>query len=321
MTGSCIIDGIDLSSLGVFILRGGDLDFISYPERKAPLSTSWYEQNGIDVDLTEIYFKEKQVSVKFHLQAGNGTEMVSRIASFRSLLSAPGLRRIYVREFDKTFLLRYVSCPDYSHRGGLAKKGGKRGDITVTFSMDDPLQFFTHPEITHPAGSWNNKTYVTIGGRDLGEFGIIVTQCYNSLLLFPALKRPLTRSFDKENGLLVSTPATANYEVKQVTISCVMRATDLTEFYNNYEALFNVLTVKEELSLSSYAGTETCFYSSMSNFRKLRPFKSRVLVSFDLILTCLDSGAVAFLLAAEDGSLFVTEDGMYFIDMAYYGHN
>ncbi|MDL2254963.1 hypothetical protein LJC38_00075 [Parabacteroides sp. OttesenSCG-928-K15] len=319
MRGGCVIDGVDIADFGMFILRGGDNDFISYPERKMPYSNDWYEYNGIDADLTDVYFKEKTVSVKFHISASTGTEYIANWAHFRSLITAPGYRSVYIREFQKTFLLRYISCSDFNHKGGLVKSGKKSGDLTIEFSMDDPLQFFVSPEILDPVVEFNNATHVSIGGRDLADYGIIVTECYSSILAAAPAKEPLTRSFEHESGLLVYPPSVSNFDTKQITIACAMRAGSIGNFWHNYEALFNALTVKEELSVSTYAGSEKCFYSSMKNFNKRRPFRERVRVSFDLVLTVLETGDVAFVLASEDGRLIMTEDSNNYIDMAYYG--
>lgn len=320
MKGSCYIDNVDISAYGAFILRGGDNDFLSYPERKTPHSNDWYEQNGVEYDLSEVYFKEKKVSVKFHFAASSGVQLVSALASFRTLIAAPGEREIYMRDFDKSFSLRYVSCSNYSHRGGLAKKGSKSGDLTIVFSMDDPLQFFD-PDIINPVGIFHNETHVKLGGVDLSRYGIIVNACYDSSLAFPAVKVPLSRSFQASNGLSVAKAKRLVYKEKKVTISCTMRAGRRDELYTNFTALFNALRAPGLQTLTTFSGEEYCFYSSMQNFRKLRPLSISPLISFDIVLTCVDSGQVMFLLAAEDGRLFETEKGNKFFDMEYYGHN
>lgn len=320
MKGSCYIDGIDIFSYGAFILQGGDNDFLSFPERKLPYSNDWYEENGVEYDLSEPFFKEKKVTVKFHFTAQTGVQFVSSLAMFRSLVSAPGDRTVYMRDFDRSFNLRYVSSSGYTHNGGLAKKGMKRGNMSLVFSMDDPLQFF-EAGIIEPVGGFNNETHVKLGGLDLSAFGIIVNKCYDSSLAYPGVKTPLIRSFAAANGISIARAKRLVYKEKKVTISCTMRADTRELLYTNYTALFNHLRQPGLLTLTTFAGEEYCFYSSMQNFKKLRPLSVRPFISFDIILTCVDSGQVMFLLAAEDGRLFETETNNKFIDMGYYGHN
>lgn len=221
-----------------------------------------------------------------------------------------------MRDFDRSFSLRYVSCGKAQHVGGLAKRGAKRTILPIVFSMDDPLQFF-RSEIISPEGIFNNETHVRLGGIDLARYGIIVNECYNSVLTFPAVKIPLVRSFLSSNGLDVVTAKRLVYQEKKAILSCTMRAENREQLYTNYTALFNALRQPGLLTLATYTGEEYCFYSTMRNFKKLRPLSIRALISFDIELTCVDAGQVIFLLASEDGRLFTTEKENKFIDMEY----
>lgn len=340
MKGSCIIDGFDIDALGSFILKGGDYDFLSFPERRNPLSENWFEYDGVDVDLSEIFFKEKSVTVKFYIKAETGQEFIYRLNNFYKRISAPGYRQLYSREFDRTFLLRYVSCPDYTHRGGLFKQGTKRGNLSVNFSMDDPLQLFTDPSILEPvsvgtllaaengdlvntedsylielfgadAVSKRIPTRVVINGYDLSAFGIIVTQCYNSVLKLSAAKQPLSRSFERRTGLKVYEPEETTFEATQITIECVMISESLLEFYHNYEALFNNLTLTRAIDVSTPQADIECYYNSMSDLVKHKPFKNGVRISFKLNLTSITPGLIDFLLSAQEGSLIITQNEYY----------
>lgn len=290
MKGSCIIDGFDIDDLGGFILRGGDYDFLSFPERRDPLSENWFEYNGVDVDLSEIYFKEKSLTVKFHIKGETSDEFIYRLNCFYKRVSAPGYRILYSREFDRTFRLRFVSCPEYTHRGGLFKPGTKRGTLSVSFSMDDPLQLFTDRSILIPTIEGRIPSQVSINGYDLSRFGIVVTQCYNSVLKLSAAKQPLTRSFERMTGLLVSEPEQATFEAKQITIECTMLADNRAEFYHNYTALFNNLTLTQAIEVSTLWADNECFYTSMSDFSKFKAFKNGIHIGFKLNLTCTNTG-------------------------------
>ena len=121
MTGSCTIDGFDIGTIGMFVLKGGDLDLLTFPDRKDPQKNVWFEQDGEDVDLSEIYFNAKKTAIKFYLNAISGEQFIARLTAFENLMLAPGLRSIYLREFDKTFTLRYTGCPAFAQKGGLIK--------------------------------------------------------------------------------------------------------------------------------------------------------------------------------------------------------
>ena len=313
MIGSCIINGIDIANWGMFILRGSDYDFLSFPDRKDPVSNSWKEYDGLDIDLSEIFFKEKKVTVGFFIKANTGEEFLYRLNSFYTLISEAGTISLYSREFDKTFQLRFISCPDYTHSGGMYKDGVKQGLLAVEFSMDNPLQLFTNSTILEPIGN-GNKQFVEINGYDMGRFGIIVNECYNTTLKSPMIKHPLVQSFERGTGLFTSSPSKATFEAKQVIIECTMRANHRQEFYQNYEALFNNLTKNGAIQLSTFSSDSQAYYSSMQGFEKLKSFSNGVLIKFSLILTIITPGLLQYLLGMEDINFTITEND-YFISM------
>jgi hypothetical protein len=316
-TGSCIIDGKDIADYGMFILRGGDYDLLPFPERTEPVQNDWYEEDGVDADLSEIYFKEKNVTVRFYIAADTAVEFESNLDRFYRMISEPKPREVYIREFDREFTLRYISCPGYAYSGGLYKDGRKSATINVNFTMDNPLQLFNDPEILTPSLS-RNKQFVEINGYDLSRFGIVVTQCYNTAMNLPEAKHPLTRSFSNRTGLEVLYPAGNRYvkqtlKNKQIVIECTMMADSPDIFYYNYEALFNNLTRPGAVELSTLYENFDCYYSAMQNFEKLEPFGRRVKVNFDLILTVIKPNRPVPVLATEAGIPVVTEDGKYYI--------
>ena len=82
MTGACIIDGIDIDQLGMLIVKGGDDDFLTFPERREPTRNDWFEHDGLDVDLTEVYFRDRKLTVKFHISSETANEFLNRLDTF-----------------------------------------------------------------------------------------------------------------------------------------------------------------------------------------------------------------------------------------------
>jgi hypothetical protein len=317
-TGSCIIDGKDIADYGMFILRGGDHDLLPFPERIEPRQNDWHEEDGVDADLSEIYFKEKNVTIRFYIAADNAVEFESNLDRFYWIISAPKPRMIYIREFDRTFTLRYTSCPGYAHSGGLYKDGRKSAEISVNFTMDDPLQLFGDPEILMPSILSRPKQFVEINGYDLSRFGIVVNQCYNTAMSLPEVKQPLTRSFSNKTGLEVLYPQGNRYvkqplKNKQIVIECTMLADSPEMFYYNYEALFNNLARFEPVRLSTLYENFDCYYSAMQGFEKMEPFGKRIKVKFNLVLTIVKPNRTLPVLAGETGIPVVTENGLYYI--------
>ena len=329
--GSCIINDIDIADLGMFILQGGDYDLFSFPQRVEPVQNDWYEQDGIDVDLEEIHFKEKKVTISFYLSAENSDLFRLRLERFFSLFytnlrqknkKSDNNENIYKKdgyikfkygESDHTFYLRYISCPEYSHREGLYKSGRKSAEIRVEFSMDEPLQFFTDPTILIPDISYHNKTYISLNGYDLSRFGIIVSECYNSVMKLADAKAPLTRTFEYKRGLESYPSVSPRLQNKQIIISCTMLADSLDRFLYNYQALFNNINKKNALAIVTYYDDFECYYSDMQNFIKEEPFDRRIKVSFDLIFNIIHPNRPVPILVTENLIPLTTENNANYI--------
>lgn len=284
-TGSCIIDTVDLSAYGIFIIRGGSDDLISFPDRRTPDQNDWAEHDGLDVDLSECCFDAKTVQVGYVIAAPDEAAFLHRLNSFQTLHFAPGLRRMYVREFNRTFSLRFTGFVDYRHRGGLYNPRRKTGETTAGYSMDDPLQFLTGA-IGDPVSARPSLAQVTMNGYDLSRFGIVVRDIYSTALRPHAAKEVLTRKMDNLNGLIADTVVAPKKQGRQITIECTMLAGTLTEFWVNYSALFNNLSrpAAVRLGITRTGSVLDCYYSKMTDFKKETPFSRKVRVSFNLIL-------------------------------------
>lgn len=339
MKGSVIINGTDIHDFGAFIVRGGDHDFLSFPDRTEPPQHNWHEYDGLDVDLSEVYFKDRKLSVGFYISARSSLEYEYNLNTFYKLISA-GYIDMYSREFDRTFRLRYLSVPEYEHKGGFYKSGKKTGRFNVDFAMDDPLQLFRDTTILQPhrLGSLlaaetaivltdsslfidlgeslptrQHLTRVSINGIDFGAFGIIVNECYSSMLQLPVVKTPLTRSFNRRSGLLAYPIQNPKFESKEIVLKCTMIAASRAEFYYNYEALFNNLTLPKALELDCYLGRTPCYYSKMENFKKMGIFSRGVMVSFTLRLIQTDPSFTFYVLGSANDTAIQTDANQYIL--------
>ncbi len=282
---SCIIDTVDLAAYGIFIERGGSDDFISFPDRRTPDTNDWAEHDGLEVDLTDCSFEAKRVRVNYVIVANDEATFNHYLNSFETLHFAEGFREIFVREYNKTFLLRFLGFSSYRHKGGLYNPRKKIGKITAEYSMDNPLQFFTDT-ITEPIGARKNMAYVTLNQFDLSRFGIVVQDVYSTALQPRSTKSVLERKIQHISGIAADTGFVPKRRSRQIVIECTMLANSLLEFWTNYTALFNNLrvTVPVQFGITRTNKIINCYYSKMTNFRKETPFARRIKVSFNLIL-------------------------------------
>lgn len=314
MIGSCIIDTVDISAYGAFIERGGSDDFLSFPSRRTPDFNDWAEYDGLDVDLSDLSFEPKKVSVNYVITADDETTFKHRLNSFKTLHYQPGYREIYVREFNKTFELRFVGFSRYKQTGGMIKQGSKRGYLTADYMMDDPMQLYSEA-ISSPVGGGVNSSYVHLNGVDLSQYGIIVQDAYSTVLKPRSLKEVLTIDSHYRDGQWADADAEdVKKRPQEIVIECAMLANSVSTLMINLAALFNVMRSTQPIVVDAAGATSQCYYSKMTRFRKDAPFRRRVRVSFLLHLQEFSDAQIARLLASENNYVIITENG-YAIDL------
>lgn len=308
MIGGCIIDGVDIALFGAFIERDGSNSLLVFPSRTTPEFNDWAEYDGLDVDLSDLSFEAKKVSIKYVITADDGDEFEQRLNNFQLLHLQAGYREVYIREYGITVTLRFLNFTSFKQTGGIVKSGKKRAYITANYIMDNPLQIFT--EAVAPFSNNIVKSHILLNKVDLGDWGIIVQSAYSTLLLPRSRKETLTINSHYRDGLWadVNTDEIGK-KPREIVIGCTMLADDVSELINNLSSLFNVMKSTSAVRIDAAKERMLCYYTKMTDFVKRAPFKRRVKVSFNLHLQEFSEVQTARLLAAEDEKIIITEDG------------
>ena len=281
MTGACIIDGIDISTLGALILRGGDHGLISFPTRKNVQLIDWPDEDGFEVSPALPVYDAKKLTVNYYLK-GNETNFKTRLNSFVTLHEASGLRHVEVREFDFHFWLRYAGVSSFAMNRGFSVTGEKSAQISIDYVMDNPLQFVASA-LGAITANREIPTQVAFSDIDLSAFGIIVSDVYSTAMKLTAKERLVANSA-YSTGNVAFTGHAPKHGRQEITVKCTMICDGLEAFVDNYIALFNTMNVPYfTMNLTAAAKQYNCYYSSMDNFKKW-PWTGRAMAEFDLKL-------------------------------------
>ena len=109
MTGQITLDGVDVSTYGIFAIRGSYNDLVRLPDAKEPSLFSWPTENFDDVDLTNRKTAARDISLTFLLSADSAADMWTKRGALRIALMADGYRNLHIASLDKTFELYYKS--------------------------------------------------------------------------------------------------------------------------------------------------------------------------------------------------------------------
>lgn len=280
MTGACIIDGVDISTLGVIVLRGGDHGLISFPTRKDPVLIDWPESNGFEIGDDDPVYDAKKLTVDYYLK-GDETTFLSRLNAFANLHFVPSNISMFVREFNKTFSLRFTGITSLKISRGFSVDGNKNARISIDYVMDDPTQFLG---AGLPSANRDSLTHVTIGAVDLSAYGIIVKEVYGTALRVTP-KALIEYNSRYDNGQSVIFPTSLKREKQDITISCAMICQDRESFMANWDALWAAVSVSSlNIGLTATGRSYKAYYKGMGSFKK-RPWTNRAFAEFELNFT------------------------------------
>ena len=143
LSGKYYIDGKDLWTVFNMFVEEGTDDFLRYPAKKDSITHDWQDSNGIDVDLTRVFFTERSITLRLGMIVSNEADFWSKYNQFLMQMALPGLRRIEPKSLgERSFYCFYKECTDFMWVTRI-KNVNKIG-IKFTLNMVEP-----NPEIAN----------------------------------------------------------------------------------------------------------------------------------------------------------------------------
>jgi hypothetical protein len=110
-----LIDNKDAwAEYGLFALKDTLSDWLAFPDMKEPFTHDWEDEDGLEVDLDNVYVKEKNASLNVMFVADSPEKFRRNYNRAKTILTAPGLRTIYLGELEMTFGAYYTSTSNVS---------------------------------------------------------------------------------------------------------------------------------------------------------------------------------------------------------------
>ena len=226
---------------GVLLAQGGINDLLKYPTRKAYIYNDWFEQEGIDADLSEPLFEPKEVNLTFYASSDSNLE------EFVTDLTRSVYHTFEDKLLQRVFKLRLIKQTAVSLVNGFYF-------TTIAFADDFTAEEMTKNSSYPVSAALLPDTGYTIDGVKLKDFDVAVLQGTDeSLRNIVEVKQNVLHSskysnalvYDDEQGYLTPT-------AKDATLKCLMRAENLEDLWNNWQALFSLLTRQEYRTLRRY---------------------------------------------------------------------
>ena len=248
MKGKTYIDGTDMyTTYGAFVTMGGYDDLVQFPALKSVTYNDWFEEDGIEADLSDPVLDTKNVSISFAF-------IGKPVEAFVSALSDAGYHSFQFVEIGRTYSLRLVSAGNPTVCNGLTL-------VTMTFADDFPLEDYEY--VSPVAGAGNGDGY-TIDGKNLIEYGVRILEGTRAQMeKTPAVKTALLRNISIASGVIYDSVAKLTFKSRDLSLYCLMRSPDLTTFWRNHDALLYDLVRPQERTISGDGKSYKCFYKSM----------------------------------------------------------
>lgn len=102
------------ATYGLAILTGRE-KFLSFPERKEPLSFDWQDENGQEYQLQKVYFKDKEVVLKCAFLVDDNVMFWEKYNAFFKEVTKPNYQSIYIDDHDMSYECFYKSANNFNH--------------------------------------------------------------------------------------------------------------------------------------------------------------------------------------------------------------
>ena len=298
----CLVDGVDIfKRYGAKVTRNRYNDLLTFPPLVTPDSTSWPEEDGVEVDLMDPKLDVKEVSISFVADEGN---------DFVNFLCQPGYH-VWSMGLGREWRLRINT-----------QSNNKLIDTTSVFTLKFIDDFPTRASdyISGPGcGVVIPKCNYEMDGVSWRDYGIIVKKGNrDEVLKSSAVKQNLSQKIRTKDGQFYDVDQVV-FEAKDVTFDLYMCAENLERFWQCYDAFFNDLIQPDERILyAGYTDEEyPCYYKKSSKFNVLT-LSDKVMAEFSLTLvfTSFRVNETEYILASEDDERIVCEeDGETCIDL------
>lgn len=316
MKGQLLIDGIDaFESYSLTVLKGSYNTLVAFPATKEPEKNDWPEDDGQEFDLTSPALDSGEVSLEFAFRDDLG------FGGLIALLSDMSYHDFNFLLLGRTYRLRLSAQNSYTIYPRFEV-------VKITFSNDFPRDAdYVYKD---PVNDFPLLKGYEIDNKDFSDYGVAILKGSNAeILKSPAVKKNLLQNFKRQDGAIYDGEV-VKFQTKEVALKCLMRAKDIETFWRNRDALLHDLTKlssKTDEEGYEYSDAERifyceeffeyypCYYKSCqtSNFR----MNNGIFWEFTLklVFTGFRAKETDYMLAAEEGSLIVTEDGEYYIEL------
>lgn len=269
MTGKLYIDGIDVyANYGLYAQDQGYNNLIQWASLKGISYNDWYEEDGIEIDLSGSIIDSRTCSLKLC-----GVSTYAKVDELINALRNTVYHTIEAVEIGRTYSnLRYITASEPSIVDNLWQ-------FELSFVEDNPII----PAGGEPKSNIASYADYAIDGRLFTDYGVrILGGTRSSLCQIPSRKTNWELSSAYTNGIISGDKGNGRCRDYKATLRCLMRAESLAELWNNYDALFAQMTSAGEHFIDVLAMAKRYPYYYQASIIKRFYASDKIWLEFDI---------------------------------------
>lgn len=139
LSGYYSIDGKDIYMVYKMFIESGSDSFLKYPGKKESITHDWRDADGLDVDLSRVFFNARDIVLNAAIIVNNEQEFFEAYEGFIAHMKQPGLRRIEVTRFGgRSFYCYYKECNNFSSFTRFQSVEKIACKFTIVFTESNP---------------------------------------------------------------------------------------------------------------------------------------------------------------------------------------
>jgi len=319
LEGLLLIDGTDAyTAYKAVVVMGGHNGLLKWPSLKAVETNDWHEYDGIEADLSSPVLDSKEFSVDFYV-FGKGSIGLTNLYALVAALRNGSYHAFNFAQVGREAKLRAVSFGDPElYPNGIG--------VSITFADDFPLNEY---EYLAPSSSEPGFYDYLIDETPFTDYGIrIIEGTLKSAINMADVKKNLLRNISIVPGAIYDDPAEdeepdpnetlVKLSFRDLKLRCYLRAGDLTEFWQNYDALLYDLTQPGARVLTSrLTGRQlSCYYQSCE-IEEFLLNPGKVSLIFTITLKVIGDAENAAVLAEEANKDYILAENGKMLEVEF----
>jgi hypothetical protein len=133
-SGLYFLDSIDFAQFSM-IVEDGSADFLKFAPRKASIQHDWGDANGVDIDLSRIFLKERSGTLNCAIITDTEDDFWLKHTAFITQFTQPGLHRLQITAHSqRSYFVCYQDCTNYRQIRAL-KGSTLEGQVAHKFAL------------------------------------------------------------------------------------------------------------------------------------------------------------------------------------------